>query len=135
MSATFEPMTPTARDSQFASEGSRTLARLIHSNQEIRLYASGEGTEEITLPANLARLFQEVLEQVGQGQSVVVLPVETELTTSEAAEMIGVSRPFLVQLLEQGEMPFHLVGTHRRVHLKDILRYKQEKERRVKVMQ
>lgn len=135
MPAVLDPMTPTERDARFASAGSRTLARLLSQDEEIHLRPGATDADEITLPAGVARLFQDVLEQVGRGQSVVVLPVESELTTSQAAEMIGVSRPFMVRLLEQGDMPFYLVGTHRRVRLGDVLAYRRERERRMAVMQ
>jgi excisionase family DNA binding protein len=119
-----------------ARAGSRTLARLIQEHDEIHLRPHPEeGTEEITLPANIARLVQDVLEQIGQGQAVVVLPIEAELTTSQAAELIGVSRPHLIKLLESGDIPFHLAGTHRRVRLDSVLTYRRELDRRIGVMQ
>ena len=135
MLASFEAITPTERDTRFADAGSRTLARLLRQNEEIHLRPNETDADEITLPTNLARLIQEMLAQIGKGQAVVVVPVESELTTSQAAGILGVSRPFLVELLEQGEMPFHLVGTHRRVRLADVLAYRQERERRFGVMQ
>lgn len=135
MLTTLAPLIPTERDTHFASAGSRTLARLLRENEELHLRPNETDADEITLPIGLARLLQDMLEHIGKGQAVIVLPVESELTTSQAAEIIGVSRPFLVELLEQGEMPFHLVGTHRRIRLTDVLAYRQEQERRRGVMQ
>lgn len=135
MSATLDPIVPTEQDARRARAGSRTLARLLREHEEVRLRLGTADADEITLPAQVAHLLQDVLEQIGKGQSVIVVPVESELTTGQAAEIIGVSRPFLVELLQQGEMPFHLVGTHRRVRLADVLAYRQERERRFGVMQ
>jgi excisionase family DNA binding protein len=78
----------------------------------------------VTLPQSLAAAFLEVLTEVAQGHSVSVGFEEEELTTSEAAELLGVSRPHLVKLLEEGEIPFRKVGTHRRVRREDVLEYK-----------
>ena len=132
MPIALEPIIPSERDAKFASAGSQTLTRLLRQSggsNDVHLRSSTEGADEITLPPGVAHLFGQVLEQVGRGQSVVVLPVESELTTSQAAEMIGVSRPFMVRLLEQGDIPFELVGTHRRVRLADVIAYRQEKAR------
>jgi len=135
MPTSLVPITPTESDTRHAQAGSRTLARLLQEQTEIHLHPNADSSDEITLPASIARLFQDVLEQIGKGQSVIVVPLESELTTGQAAEIIGVSRPFLVELLEEGEIPFHLVGTHRRVRLADVLAYRQERERRFQVME
>ena len=89
------------------------------------------GKEEIglPLPRSLAVAFFEVLTEVAQGHSVSVGVGEEELTTSEAAELLGVSRPHLVKLLEEGEIPFRKVGTHRRVRREDVLEYKQRQRK------
>lgn len=78
----------------------------------------------VRIPTSALRLLLEVLTEIGQGNAVSIIPIHAELTTQEAADVLNVSRPFLVQLLEKGEMPFHKIGTHRRVRYQDVISYK-----------
>lgn len=63
------------------------------------------------------------------GKSVTILQDDAQLTTIEAARMLGVSRQFLVQQLEKGALPYHKVGTHRRIYVRDVLAYKHQRDR------
>ncbi|GGO40723.1 hypothetical protein GCM10008949_50530 [Deinococcus humi] len=69
-----------------------------------------------------------ILGEVAKGHAVQVLPVHAELSTQEAADLLGVSRPHLVKLLEEGALPHHKVGTHRRVKLDDVLTYRHQRD-------
>jgi excisionase family DNA binding protein len=82
-----------------------------------------DGKAEI-LPNNLYSFLLRLLADLRAGHSVTILQNRHELTTIEASKVLGVSRQFLVQLLEKGEIPFHMVGTHRRTYVRDILAYK-----------
>jgi excisionase family DNA binding protein len=89
--------------------------------------AGGPGVS-VTVPREAFDLFLEILGQMADGNAVSILPVQAELTTQEAAEMLNVSRPHLIQLLEAGKIGFRRVGTHRRVRVSDILAYHQKDE-------
>lgn len=78
----------------------------------------------IEIPPALCGVLASVVRQLAQGQSVTVAPAETVLTTSQAADVLNVSRPYLVRLLEQGSIPSFKVGTHHRVRLQDVQTYR-----------
>jgi len=76
------------------------------------------------LPSNLYSFLCQVLGDLKEGRSVTILQSNEELTTVEAAKMLAVSRQFLINSLNNGEIPFHMVGTHRRLYARDVLAYK-----------
>jgi excisionase family DNA binding protein len=77
----------------------------------------------------------QILDAMRQGSAISLIPITQDLTTQQAAELLGVSRPHFVKLLESGELAFHLVGTHRRVYLQDLMACKQQRdENRSKVL-
>lgn len=89
---------------------------------------------EVSIPAEARDLLVRILAYLADGDAVTVLPVHAELTTQEAAELLRVSRPHLIKLLEEGEIPFRKVGTHRRVALKDVLEFdRKDRERRMQI--
>lgn len=78
----------------------------------------------IGIPASAFHALRLVVEAMSRGQTVVLAPQEEELTSQQAADLLRVSRPHLVKLPEGGEIPFHRVGTHRRIRLEDVLAYR-----------
>ena len=86
-----------------------------------------DGKTEI-LPNNVYSFLLRLLADLRAGHSVTILQNPHELTTIEAGKVLGVSRQYLVQLLEKGEIPFHLVGTHRRIYVRDVLTYKSRRD-------
>lgn len=89
--------------------------------------------EMIGIPASAFEAL--VVDAMSKGQTIVLAPQEEELTSQQAADLLRVSRPHLIQLLDEGEIPFHRVGTHRHIRLEDILAYrrKRSEDRRAKL--
>ena len=87
-----------------------------------------DGTR-LELPGEVLEVLREVVAALSQGLAITVAPHHSVLSTSEAAQLLGVSRPTLVRLLESGEMPFGKPGRHRRVRLADLLAYQQRSRR------
>jgi len=82
--------------------------------------------EPITIPANIFRTMIKMLVEMGNGNAVAVVPVSAELTTQQAANLLNVSRPHLIKLLNQKEIPFRMVGTHRKLTARDVLNYRDQ---------
>lgn len=114
------PVLPTESDSRIAAEASRKLSENATDRLRVRL---DDGTE-LELPQSAARLLIHLLTEMAQGNAVTIIPLHAELTTQEAADFLGVSRPFLIRLLEDNQIPFHKAGTHRRVRFLDLEAFK-----------
>jgi excisionase family DNA binding protein len=82
----------------------------------------------LVLPEALVKLLLQALQQVAAGKKVVLVETDTEISPEKAAALLHVSRPFLVKQLNSGAIPFHWVGTHRRLRLADVLAYKQQRQ-------
>jgi excisionase family DNA binding protein len=82
----------------------------------------------VRLPVSAARLLVRMLEEMARGNAVTLIPVHAELTTQEAAEMLNISRPSLIQLLDEGKIDYRKVGTHRRVRFESLMKYKRNAE-------
>ncbi len=118
---------PSSRDSALARDSGERLAQAVSSKPNAALTISvGASTEPITLPHAAAKFLIEGLAELAKGNEVRMLPVHAELTTQEASELLHLSRPYVVRLLDGGKIPSHKVGTHRRVRLDDVLAYKRE---------
>ena len=136
--ATLDPRLPSEAEAALAKETGRVLARRLQDDESLRLRVlddpSPEGTVE--LPASALRLLVRILEEMARGNAVTLIPVHAELTTQEAADMLNMSRPSLIQLLDEGKIGFRRVGTHRRVRFEDLMAYKRQADaERRKVLQ
>ena len=100
------------------------VAMLSRPGAEPTTTLSGPNGEHLVLPSEVFEVLRGVVEAMASGQAVTIAPVHQRLTTQEAADLLGVSRPTLVKLLETDEIPFEQPGRHRRVRLADVLAYR-----------
>ncbi len=85
----------------------------------------GEAADrDVTLPPEMMAVMLDALEHLAHGQAVSVIPAREEISTQQAADLLGVSRPFLVRLLDEGRLPFRKIGVRRRVRMKDVQAFK-----------
>jgi excisionase family DNA binding protein len=125
--ASNELLIPTAQDVALAEHSSRFLARYLSKQPgdvKLRLVENGRETDVVAIPTSALRLFIRLLIEMAHSHAVALLPMHTELTTQQAADLLNVSRPYLVRLLEEEKIPHRRVGTHRRVQVRDVLAYK-----------
>jgi len=130
-----ETPTPTEADARQARESFQRISDILTSGMSdlsIRIQNDEQTGADIILPASVLRLLKDILAEMAQGHAVALLPVQAELTTQQAADLLNVSRPYLIRLLEDSKIPFRLVGQHRRVRFDDLLAYqrKDDEDRR-----
>lgn len=118
-----EAYEPTAPEIEAASNAARALSR-VDSSRPIHLTVEGAGEDVISLPSGVFNNIVKMLVQIGDGHAVAVVPVQAELTTSQAADLLNMSRPHLIKLLERGDLPFRMVGTHRKLLGRDVLTHR-----------
>lgn len=125
---TREPIVPTAQEAAIAREASRMLATHIKHLPDIRfqILEDKKTVEKLVLPPAAIRMLLDILTEMAAGNAITLIPVHAELTTQQAADALNVSRPFLVNLLEEKKIPYRKVGTHRRILFEDLMRYKKQ---------
>lgn len=123
-----QPSLPSEQEVQLAQESSRTLAAFTGRGDVLCLNIPEQGVE-ITLPSSVVRLLVDILTNMSEGNAITLIPIHAELTTQQAADLLNVSRKFLIdELLDKGVVPFRKVGTHRRVPFKSLMEYKQDNQ-------
>jgi excisionase family DNA binding protein len=124
--AAMAPTLPSEADAVLAKETSRVLASHIRNSDPMELRISDDPSPEgmVKLPLSAARMLVRILEEMARGNAVTLIPVHAELTTQEAAEMLNISRPSLIQLLDEGKIDYRRVGTHRRIRFEGLMKYK-----------
>ncbi|UCH26326.1 MAG: helix-turn-helix domain-containing protein [Trueperaceae bacterium] len=116
---------PNERECDLARQASRQLAPHLASGEPLTLYLGPDAAAEtLTIPAPALQLLQQILQQMATGHAITLTPLQAELTTQQAADLLNVSRPYLVGLLEEGKIPHRKVGSHRRVLSRDVLDYR-----------
>lgn len=116
---------PTAKEAALARESGELLQKQVRKRgQDVKLVINGQTLESVNLPESAVRILIAGLTEIGKGHGVRLVPQHAELTTQEAAEILNLSRPYVVRLLDDGKIPSHKVGTHRRVRIDDVLAYK-----------
>jgi excisionase family DNA binding protein len=130
-----ETPTPTEADARQAKESLQRISDILTSGMSdlsIRIQNDEQSGADIILPASMLNLLKDILSEMAQGHAVALLPVQAQLTTQQAADLLHVSRPYLIRLLENSKIPFRLVGQHRRIRFDDLLAYqrKDDEDRR-----
>jgi len=128
MATADDAISPTPEDADLARVSSRALARFAGSQPQVSIRVQADGLhpedESVTIPVPAFQLLMSILNQMAQGNAVTVIPVHAELTTQQAAELLNVSRPFVIKLIDEKALPCKMVGTHRRVLFSDLMDYK-----------
>ncbi len=122
---------PDEKEIAAAVESRRKLATFLSTKREtqrIEILDDELRPHSIQLPASALRLLDEILGELAMGNAVKVVPIHAELTTQEGADLLNVSRPHLVKLLDEHVIPHTKVGRHRRVKFADLMDYKQRRD-------
>lgn len=133
--AAIDTARPDEHDAQLARDALVRVRRYLQdhpgsSHQAVQLVAQETDAEQLTLPRSVIEVMAGILAHMAAGQSVSVVPHHAELTTQQAADLLNVSRPFLVGLLDANEIEHHKVGTHRRITAASLLDYKRRDDAR-----
>jgi excisionase family DNA binding protein len=116
---------PSVQEAALARSSGQSLARLISKNRPLTLKMTDADQEQsIELPPGAVLLLMDILEAMAAGRGITLIPENAELTTVQAADVLNVSRPFLIKLLEEKALPCRKVGAHRRIRMEDVMAYK-----------
>ncbi|PKP90515.1 MAG: DNA-binding protein [Alphaproteobacteria bacterium HGW-Alphaproteobacteria-16] len=119
---------PSAREKAAANQLRQILAAQASGHATLHVLDDEKQPAEVTLTPGLSKLLMELLRHIGRGDAVTLVPVSQMLSTQQAADILNVSRPFLIALLEKGAIEFHTVGRHRRIRAEDLFAYKQARD-------
>ena len=116
---------PSEAEAILAKETSRVLAARVQTADPLQLRMLDDPTAgTVRLPATAVRMLIHILEEMARGNAMTLIPVHAELTTQQAAGMLNISRPSLIQLLDEGKIEYRRVGTHRRVRFEALMAHK-----------
>ena len=128
------PMAPSSDEISVAVEASRQLSAALASKRTLKRGKNGtrvtlqltDLADGIPIPDSAVEMLQQILIEIARGNPVSIIPGSAELTTQQAADMLNVSRPYLIDLLEKNAIPHRKVGTHRRIRFEDLKAYKDQ---------
>ena len=121
---------PSAQEAALARTSGQRLSRCAGRGRSLSLRVMDAGQEQpIELPAGAVALLMDILEAMAAGRGMSLIPENAELTTVQAAEILNVSRPFLIKLLAENALPHRKVGKHRRIRMEDVMSYKDRIDR------
>ena len=126
----FSDRLPSATERAAADQLRKVIAAHAMGDATLRVLNDTKAPTEITLTPALSTLLMDLLRHVGRGDAVTLVPVRQMLTTQQAADLLNVSRPFLVALVDKGDIPHAMVGRHRRIGAEDLLAYKRARDAR-----
>ncbi len=106
----------------------KQVLELYQKIQRSRAKLVGPDGKAQSLPLSLYEFLVKLIADLCEGQSVAIVQNDAQLTTVEGARTLGVSRQFLIKLLDRGDIPYHMVGTHRRIYVRDLLAYKADRD-------
>lgn len=122
-------LVPEPADTELAASALRGLDAALGAEGPVRLRLGGLA-DEVEVPRSALAALAQVLDSFAHGEGVTVVPAQAELTTQQAADALHVSRPFLIGLLDAGQIEYRTVGTHRRVKAASLIRYLREDDAR-----
>jgi excisionase family DNA binding protein len=118
---------PSIKDQRIAKdvyETFKAVRKSVKSNRKERInIVFKEARKSAELPEGAIHLLKEILQHMAKGKAITLIPSDSELSTQQAADMLGVSRPHLVKLLEEGKIPYRKIGSHRRILFEDLGKY------------
>jgi excisionase family DNA binding protein len=117
-----EPILPTEDDALRAGELRDALEGRGAVDAPVRVQV--DDATVLSMPPIVSRLLMNLLAETAAGRAVTLVPIEAEVTTQQAAELLNVSRPFVVGMIDKGLLPSRMVGNHRRLPLNEVLAYK-----------
>jgi excisionase family DNA binding protein len=122
------PMIPKKHDIALALKSSKELAAVLPKKEKdfSMVVKCDHEDKQIIIPFSAIRMLLDILTQMAEGNAITLIPIHAELTTQEAANLLNISRPYLIKLLDNHKIPFHKVGTHRRIHFIDLLKFKEK---------
>jgi excisionase family DNA binding protein len=127
------PVLPDATDVTTAADAVKSVKNYLRThkrNGTVHLVVDDEHRDTLVVPRSAVELLARVLAHMAAGEGVSVVPSHAELTTQQAADMLNVSRPYLIGLLDAGQIEYRKVGTHRRIKAESLLRYMREDDRK-----